>query len=338
MKRNKWLICLIAVVLVSGGLLCKAPEARGAAMVEVRVDGGPPGGGKNFRNEAVGEAIRRGNPSWDVTVITGPVSSVILGMMKRNELEVTTQPIYSVIELKKGEFGGKKLAMGPIDLRWIFASNYYLVGFYVLAKVPADSIDQLLAKKYPIKISVGQPGSGPYNMANLVLNAFGVTFNDLKAWGGKIHLQPSGRSIKLVRDGRIEGKFHVGTVPEPAWEDLSRTRDLKLLTLKSENAIKKLEKLGFERKIIPAGSYKFTPEDVQTLGMPNLLLVPAWMSDDIAYHIARSMWEQRDFLKSMHPVFQRNLNKKVIAEIYKQFGDLAHPGAIKYWKELGIIK
>lgn len=338
MKRNKWLHYLLVMGLMVGVFLCSVPAMTEAARVEIRVDAGPPGGGKNFSNQAITEAIRKGNPGWDVTAITGPVSTVILGMMKRGALEVTTKAAVALYTLKEGRFGDRQLKMGPIELRWVFPVNFYILGFYVVDSVPADSIDELLAKKYPIKISVGQPGSEPYILANDVLNAFGVTFDDLKSWGGKVHHQPSSRSVKMVRDGHIEGKFHVGVVPEPAWEDLSRTRKLKILTLKSEAVKKKLIAQKFESKTIPAGSYNFTPNDVATVGMPNLLSVPATMSNDLAYNIARALWEQRDFLKSMHPIFKRNLNKKVIAKSHEKYGDVAHPGSMKFWKELGAIK
>lgn len=341
MKRKrfrKWICPMLSALLISCLCLIPGLDQADAKRVEIRVDGGPPGGGKNFRNTAMAEAIKRGNPDWDVNVITGPVSAVILGMMKRGEVECTTKPMHSLYELREARFGGKKLAIGPMDLRWIFVSNYYLVGFYVLKSVPVGSIDELLAKKYPIKVSVGQIGSEPYNMANLVLKAFGYTLDDLKAWGCKIHLQPSGRSIKMVRDGHIEGKFHVGTVPEPAWDDLSHTRELKILTLESEEVKNKLEELGFEKKVIPGDSYNFTTHDIPTVGMPNFFVVPASIKDDTAYNIARAVWEQRDFLKSLHPIFQRNLNKDVIQANYRKYGELAHPGAVKYWKELGFVK
>lgn len=289
MKKNKWLSALLVMGFLVGAFLCSAPAITKAARVEIRVDAGPPGGGKNFSNQAITEAIRKGNPGWDVTAMTGPVSTVILGMMKRGALEVTTKAAVALYTLPKAMFGDRKLKMGPIELRWVFPVNFYILGFYVVDKVPVGSIDELLAKKYPIKISVGQPGSEPYILAADVLRAFGVTFDDLRSWGCKVHYQPSSRSVKMVRDGQIEGKFHVGVVPEPAWEDLSRTRKLKILTIKSEAAKKKLMEWKFEPKIIPAGSYKFTPNDVATVGMPNLLSVPATMPDDVAYNIARAL-------------------------------------------------
>lgn len=334
MRGNKWLVCLLAIglltsVFVSGVFAKKA---------EIRVDCGPAGGGKGFRNQVITEAIRKGNPNWVVSSISGPSLPVILGMAARNELEVTTTRSVQIEEIKKGLFGGVPLGTGPVDLKWICASNYALITFYVVKSVPADSIDELLAKKYPIKISVGPRGSDPYIQTKEILDLYGVTFDDLKSWGAKLHLQPSGRSVRMVRDQLIEGKFHVGTIPSPAWDDLSRTRDLKILTVKSEKVIKALVERGYERKVVPAGSYKFTPKDIPTLGVANLLAIRANLSDEVGYNIARAIWEQREFLRSMHPVFKRNMTKGVIADLYKRFGKLAHPGAVKYWKEQGIIR
>lgn len=334
MKRKKKLMgiffCLFMIAMYLGS------GAR-AQKTEVRVDCGPPGGGKNFRNSSLTEAVRRGNPGWVVSSISGPSLHVILGMISRGELEVTTTRAAQIIEVEKGLLGGKPLGTGPVHLRWICVSNYALVTFYVLESVPVNSVDELLEKRYPIKASIGTRGSDPYIQAEEVLNAYGVTFKDLRSWGARLHLQPSGRSVKMLRDGIIEGKFHVGTVPEPAWDDVSRTRPLKLFTLRSEKIIKALEQRGYERKVVPAGSYNFTPKDVPTLGAANLVVIRADVGDEVAYNVARSIWENREFLHTMHPVFKRNLNKETISPIYRRFKDLAHPGAVRYWKEQGII-
>jgi len=241
-------------------------------------------------------------------------------------------------EIKEGLQGGKPLGTGPIDLRWICVSNYALVTFYFVEKFPFDTVEELLKKKYPLKVSIGPPGSDPYVQSMEVLAAYGLTFDDLKSWGAKLYFEPSGRAIKMVSDGLIEGKFHVGTVPEPAWEELSRTRPIKVLALQSEDAIKKLENLGYERKPVPAGSYKFTPKDVPTVGVANLVVVRADVNDETVYNIARAIWEQRELLHSLHPVFKEHITKEMIAAGYRKYGARAHPGAVKYWKEQGIIQ
>jgi TRAP transporter TAXI family solute receptor len=160
----------------------------------------------------------------------------------------------------------------------------------------------------------------------------------MRAWGAKLHHQHTGRSVKMIKDGIIEGKFHVGTIPDAAWDDLFRNRQLKILAINSEKAKSFLEERGYERKVIPAGSYKFTPKDIPTLGVPNLIVIRTDVSDETAYHVARSIWEHQEFLHSMHPVFKRNVTKEVIAGTYKRWGNYAHPGAVKYWKEQGIVQ
>ena len=336
MRGNKWFICLMVVGLLLAGLVSIAPAKSNR--VEIRIDCGPPGGGKNFRNECLADAVRKANPGWVVTGVSGPDLPVVIGMMVRKEVEMSTTRSAQMLELRKGELAGKSLGTGPLDLRWICVSNYAQVTFYFVEKFPYNTVDELLASKYPMKVSIGPPGSDPYIQAIDVLKAFGLTFDDLKKWGSKLYFEPSGRSIKMVSDGLIEGKFHVGTVPEPAWEELSRTRPIKVLTIKSEEVIKKLVDLGYERQVIPAGTYKFTPKDVPTVGVANLVVVRADVSDDVVYNITRGIWEQREFLAALHPIFKQNLTKEVISYNYQRHKDLMHPGAVKYWKEKGLIQ
>jgi TRAP transporter TAXI family solute receptor len=129
-----------------------------------------------------------------------------------------------------------------------------------------------------------------------------------------------------------------GTVPQALIEDLSRTVKLKVITVTEEDIIQKLEKIGFNRGVIPGGSYSFTPEDVPTVVNLNTITLAPNMDEGLVYHITKGIWENREMLWKWHPVYKRNLKPEVVREAVKNHGDLLHPAARKYYKEQGVIE
>ena len=112
MRRTKWFICLLAVGLVLGVF----PDTAPAEVVQIRMDCGPIGGGKNYRNEVIAEVVRKGNPKWVINCMSGPVLPVALAMLNRGELEMTTTRPRQMSELKEGLLGDKPLGIGPVGL------------------------------------------------------------------------------------------------------------------------------------------------------------------------------------------------------------------------------
>jgi TRAP transporter TAXI family solute receptor len=340
---KKSLGCLVLLLLVALLLLMAAPATKVTAKapserVEVRVDGGPAGTTRNLWMEGLGEAIRMGNRTWDVSVIVGPTSPTEIIMMSQRRMEVAIKSNVEIEAVKKGMYGGKPLATGPLDLAWVAPPNFARVIFYMLADVPVNSIQELKARKYPLKFTAGPLMSPIYNITIEILQAYGITVDDIKKWGGKIHYQPSPRAATMMADGIIEGFFIGGTVPVAPMEQLSVRRKLKVLTPTEPEIVEKLKKLGYLEGVLPAGCHSFISEDIPTVMMPNLVVVRADMDEDVAYDITRAIWENRDFLKTVHPVYQRTLTTKVIQDMAKEFGHMLHPGARKYYQEQGVLE
>ncbi len=339
MSSKRYVFFSIAVLAAltllpfSGAMSAATPAQR----VEFRIAGGPVGGSKDIRLEGISEAIRLGNPTWDVSVTHGPMTSAELAMIARKETDLKTSPLISVIDLRRGMFQGVPRPEGPMNLSWVAPSNTYRAGFFAFENVPINSLIELKEKKYPIKVSVHRPGADPFWQVKLILEAHGITHDDMKKWGAKLYNMTNPAAGTALADGVIQAHFMSGMHPEPNFVELSHNRKLKLLAFDPE-AVEKLKKLGFIPGVIFAGSYKFTPKDVPTVTTPNSIAVRADMDDNIAYNVARAIWEQKNFLFTVHTEFKSNLTAENIQELAKHFGDLLHPGARRYYQEQGILK
>ena len=190
-----------------------------------------------------------------------------------------------------------------------------------------------------MKVSIGRIGSTGYRHLLAILAAYDLSLDDIKSWGSKIVYQPETASISMIGDGLIEGKIHsTATLPSSRWAALGKKVALKIITPKEKYAMEKLLKMGYAEGVIPAGTYNFVPKDLPTIMEPDFIALRSDIDDEIVYHVARALWEQRKFLGELHPSWKEGLTKERIRSLAQQFGDMLHPGARKYWKEIGIIE
>ena len=86
---------------------------------------------------------------------------------------------------------------------------------------------------------------------------------------------------------------------------------------------------------IPAGMYRGTPSETKTFGVGATFVTSAGVPDDAVYDLVKSVFDDFDAFKTLHPAF-KNLNK---AEMIKNgLSAPLHPGAEKYYKEAGLLK
>ena len=85
---------------------------------------------------------------------------------------------------------------------------------------------------------------------------------------------------------------------------------------------------------IPKGTYKTSKKDVTTFGVMASFVTSADVSDDLVYAVTKAVFENLDTFKEQHPAFANLDPKKMITD-----GNSAplHPGAIKYYREKGLM-
>ena len=86
---------------------------------------------------------------------------------------------------------------------------------------------------------------------------------------------------------------------------------------------------------IPAGTYPNQKEAVQTTAIKMLMFCRGDLSEDTVYQLTKSFWEHIDELGKS----QKNLKGLKPADAVKDIADVPlHPGAVKYYKEIGVLK
>ncbi|MDP2644295.1 MAG: TAXI family TRAP transporter solute-binding subunit [Desulfobacterales bacterium] len=338
-RDTAWRVIFFSLVFFSCFALLTQASQKGTQ--EVRLGGGPAGGAKAMRMEGLAEAIRRTNPAMQTRVMSGVHSLGALGMMARGELELEVWGPDIILDAIKGEFGGKKVKVGPTDINVISPSHSARAAVILLDKVPINSISELKEKKYPIKLGIGPKGSNFEIRNRAVLEVYGITYDGIKSWGGKAMFTGDTATIDLMRDGMADGFVNFGTHPSGKIQELASSRNLKIFTVSDPEAIKRSMPFGFTQTELPKDTYAFMKEDMTTIENMESIVGPAKLDNQVAYGITRGIWENRNYLYNVHPLYKASLQPKVITQWaagLRALGIKIHPGALKYWQEQGLVK
>jgi TRAP transporter TAXI family solute receptor len=276
-------------------------------------------------------------------------------MMKIAEQDV------SGISTKNGPGGGvgncKDVQGGRADLGWSYTHTAFnafngkgkfkkkhdklrhLMSLYpgvfqiaVPKKSDITDIGQLADKR----IVPGKVGFTGTAIAEIVMKAYDISFKSIKAKGGTVSYVGYADSSALMKDGHSDSFMAVTSCPQATLIDLNFRPGVRFLSIDDAH-IKRIKEIepGLMPTVIPKSAYKGLTADVQTVGTVTNIIVSADLSDDLVYQIVKSIYAGfPELAKIKKKAISESDPKKAL-----QGNNIpVHPGAMKYYKEMGIAK
>jgi len=189
----------------------------------------------------------------------------------------------------------------------------------------ADSFDDLKG----MKIGVGAPGSGTEANFRQLCDIYGLKKDDVKAQ----YLSFS-ESSEQFKDKHIDAFIVVAGIPNAAIMDISTQHSVKIINVSDDKAKQLVKKYPFLSAFtIPAGTYKSITKDVKTVAVNAVLIVNTEVSNDVAYNLVKALFDNQKDLGVAHAKGKELNLKKASSGVSIPF----HPGAIKYFKEKGVL-
>ncbi|MGL1834374.1 TAXI family TRAP transporter solute-binding subunit [Rhodocyclaceae bacterium SMB388] len=218
-----------------------------------------------------------------------------------------------------GRFEGRQISAA----RAIGSIYPNAVQIVTLANSGITSLQDLRGKR----VSVGAPGSGTEVNAKTLLESNGLSYED-KA----IQRLNFNETADALRDGDIDAGFWSVGPPTSSIMNLAATRDIALVPLSAEEIAnaQKAEPV-FAPYTLRAGIYDKVDQPVNTISIPNVLVVSADMSDDTAYAITKVLFEKTAELIAIHPA----ANDTTVEFSLTSTPVPLHPGALRYYEEIG---
>jgi len=181
------------------------------------------------------------------------------------------------------------------------------------------------------RVCVGPLGSGTEQNAIQILEAYGLTFGDLS----RVERLTATESADYLKDGRIDAAFYTVGVGASGLVDVAMMIDTMIVPVDSAHADLLIKKYPFYSKVnVPKGVYKGVDQDVPTVAVLAILVTRAELEEDIVYRITKVMFENIKDIERAHAK-----GKEVRLETATVGMPIPlHPGAEKYFKEVGVIK
>jgi hypothetical protein len=199
---------------------------------------------------------------------------------------------------------------------------------YIQIVATADSGIKTLADLKGKSLSVGAPKSGTELNSRAILAAAGLSYKDL----GKVEYLPFAESVDLMKNRQLNATLQSAGLGVASLKDLSTSTEITVVSVPKQV----VDKIGppFVSVKIPANTYAGQDKDVPTAAVVNYLVTSSAVSDDLVYQMTKLIFENLPELANSHVA-----GKEIKLETAATGSPIPlHPGAIRYYKEKGLIK
>jgi len=200
---------------------------------------------------------------------------------------------------------------------------------YIQIVARADSGIKTIADLKGKKISVGAPKSGTELNARAILGAAGLSYSDFS----KVEYLPFGESVELMKNRQLDVTLQSAGLGVASLRDLAASVDVVVVAIPAD-VVKKTGNPVYIAATIPADTYKGQTTDVPTASVQNYLATHEGVPTDVVYGMTKALWTSLDQLVAAHAAAKAINLKHALDGMPLPL----HPGAEKYYKEVGLIK
>lgn len=293
---------------------------------------GSPTGGWFPVAAAMSELTNRYYEGQPLSVIpsAGAVANVVRVGRGQSEFGISYAPF-----LKLGIEGKNEMFKDPYpDLKAVFAGTFNMLHFVVSKDSAIKTAAEIKSLKPKLRVGTGPTGSTELFSSQALMAALDLNLKSFETWGGRVELlTTAGRS-----DGWMNRQLDLAVffINPPAADvvEMINARPANILSLDENLRNQLAQKWGYGKMTLPKGTYPGQTEDVQTLGMPYIIFAHAKTDPTLVYRLTKSTAENKAKLAAVSSSYQEWEPK----EMHQNLGIELHPGAARYYKEVGLIK
>lgn len=320
MKRFIFVIFVILVfsMLINLSGLATENKWKETWPKEVRIAAGSVGGGSYMQVSALVNAVKKEFPDASLRIESAKGSVHNIQLIDAKQVEFGTASADTIWEAWNGKGVFKDKEIKSFRLLMPTMPSPYI--FVTLKKNNINSLTDLNNKRY----GAGVKGGSVAIFLEKVFETFKVNVD-------YVYLEATD-TVLALKNGVIQG-FTLGH-PAPAIQDLSWTIDTNIFGVTEKEGEKILNSHPelIYPLTIPAGYYKGQDKDVICVGTYQTVIVRDDLPEDFVYSIVKAAYENIDIIKNTWPLMAEGMS----LESLKFLSVPLHPGAVKYYKEIGI--
>ncbi|WP_419905420.1 TAXI family TRAP transporter solute-binding subunit [Kiloniella sp.] len=185
------------------------------------------------------------------------------------------------------------------------------------------------------RVGIAQAGSGTQIAVELIIGDHGVNRENIE----EAELNNS-QSAERLADGQLDAYFYAAGTPVAAMIQLDNTKGMELYSFTDKEV--KMANTTVPYYIpskIPAGTYPGITYDVNTVAVSGILVTNANQDEELIYQITKAMWSKtaRKLLDNGHAK-GKSITLETALDGVEGIGVPLHPGAERFYKEVGMLK
>ncbi len=317
------MICAGVLLLLAGGA---AAQDGGKPIQKTTISLGTatPGGGFPLFGNAFAQIIDDADPTLSIEPRNTKGSYENIPLLEAGQLDIALvagEPSYEAF---------KGIGRPATHLK-ILTAMYSSPGMFVVrANSPYRTIRDLVGKP----VAFGAKGSGLPVMSRFVLDGLGLKQDeDFQS----VYLDHAGDGPAMVLDGRVAALWGAG-IGWPGFTTLAGSAGGARFIAPIVDEIARIRaKHAFLKPMtVPAGSYPNQNTPIDALGSWSFVLARADLPDAVAYRLARTLHgAESAFCKKLAQACETTAANTVAAA---PDVELIHPGVLKYFREIGVVK
>jgi len=291
--------------------------------MDIKMMTGPMGGSWVPLGGAIAELIQKTIPGVTVSVTPGGGIANVVGVQE-GKADIGFGNSSSSVDGALGREPFKTPTKNVMQLANLYPQYFQIV---VLKDSEIKSVADLKGKS----ICPGPKGHTGELLSQQVLQIYGLSYKDMS----KVNHVSYSDAGSLMKDGHADAWLPGTTIPASVGLDLATTKGIRILSL-PDDKIKELQKMniGYIKRIIPSKTYPGMDYDVQTVGYFTHLVISAKIPEATVYKITKVIAENVDRLANV----VKDMKGVTVKDLALDIGVPFHPGALKYYKEVGVIK
>jgi uncharacterized protein len=196
-----------------------------------------------------------------------------------------------------------------------------------------------IAKKKPkMRLAINRPDNpqttigGPYE----VMKAYGFTIQDIEKWGGSYVLGNSSIGLDAITDGKADVFMNARNLGDSLVKDIASKRALLWIDGDRATVQKAADTFHFKADMVEKGTYPFMEKDYPTVRMWVSLLAGSHVPDEVVYKYVKAIAENEARVQAIGGSLKTSFHTRTMATNPASLP--YHPGALRYYKEKGLVK
>jgi uncharacterized protein len=219
--------------------------------------------------------------------------------------------------------------------------HFYVAADSALAKL---TLEEIFRGKKPIRLAIPKPGTSDIWVLEKIMTFYGLCSSGrigdcYKSWeeaGARLLRGSYVDELAMFKGRKVDSVFAILALPAEVVTAASQSRKLTLLPCPTP-LIEHLAGFGLGAGVIPGGTYPKAiggTESVSAATLGTTIIVSAAMSDDLAYTITKTINDNVDRVRKLHP----SLADYDPSKGWLHLGLALHPGAERYYREQGWLQ